>query len=109
MERALKKVKIVSEEGDKKVYSGDAISRLNDKDREVVLKNLSLKLFPMTSGQVEGELETKDVEISSTGEVKLVDRSEDPTIGGKKKKLRLKKKTRRAKRNRRTMKRRQLA
>lgn len=105
MEKILKKVRVISEEGDKKVYSGDAISMLSDKDRELVLKNLSLKLFPMTSGQVEGELESKDVEISSAGEVKLVERSEDPTMGGKKK-LRLKKKTRRAKRNRRTMKRR---
>ncbi len=103
-DKILKKLKVVSEEGDKKVYSGDEIMSLNDRQRELVVNNLSSRLM-ISPGELMGELETKNIEVSPDT-VTLVDREEDPTIGGKK--LRLKKKTRRAKRNRRTMKRRQL-
>lgn len=96
----------ISEEGDKKIYSGDAIANLKRKKLEKLLLKLTNFVGILDIGTIEAQLETKDLEVSPTT-VTLVDREEDPTIGGKK--LRLKKKTRRSKRNRRTMKRRQLA
>ena len=109
--KTLQKLTPISEEGDKKVYSGDEIlltDKLNDQEREVLL----IQIYPLVGlteiSELMGKLESNDVEVSSEG-VKLVPNSNAPAPeGGRKKKLRLKKKTRRAKRNRRTMKRRQL-
>jgi hypothetical protein len=114
LNKLLKRVTIVSEEGDKKVYSGDEILlKLTKKTLEPIM----YKYFPMMGlGSLMGQLEEKDLEVSPTS-VKLVDRAGEPQEekeenpsaqvpkGGR---LGLNKKARRTKRNRRNHKRQKL-